>query len=437
MTIAKTPQSFVLLGVRVVDPENGIDERRDVWIRSGKIEAMEPKLPAGVDALVRPAEGWILTPGLQDMHVHFREPGDEDAETIATGAMAAARGGFTHVLTMPNTKPVVDNRSVVDLILQRAREACGTVVIPAAAITKGLEGREITEMCELREAGAMAVTDDGHPVDAAPVMRRALEYAQSAGMLLISHSEDRALRGSGVMNEGYVSTILGLRGIPAEAETVAIARDIALCQLTGTRLHVAHVSTSRGVDLVRRAKAEGVPVSAETAPHYLALTDESLRSYDARFKMNPPLRRDEDRQALKEGLRDGTIDVIATDHAPHPFERKECELDQASFGVIGLETSLSVCIRELVATQVLDWPALVHAMSSRTASIVGWGGGRIEKGRPADLTLIDPEATWTVRAEAFASLSRNCPFEGETLPGKVLMTIAEGRVTHAEAGLFG
>jgi dihydroorotase len=437
MTITNAQQSFVLLGVRVVDPENGIDERRDVWVRSGIIEAMEPKLPAGVDALVRPAEGWILTPGLQDMHVHFREPGDEDAETIATGALAAARGGFTHVLTMPNTMPVADNRSVVDLILQRAREACGTIVIPAGAITKGLEGREITEMYELRDAGAVAVTDDGHPVDSAPVMRRALEYAQAAGMLLISHSEDRALRGAGVMNEGYVSTVLGLRGIPVEAETTAIARDIALCRLTGSRLHIAHVSTAGGVDLVRRAKAEGIPVSAETAPHYLALTDESLRGYDARFKMNPPLRREEDRQAVKEGLRDGTIDVIATDHAPHPFERKECELDKASFGVIGLETSLSVCIEELILTKVLDWPALVHAMSSRTASIVGWGGGRIEKGRPADLTLIDPEAAWTVRAEAFESLSRNCPFEGKTLPGKVLMTMAEGRITHAETGLFG
>jgi dihydroorotase len=437
MTGASAPQSFVLAGVRVIDPENGIDDRRDVWIRSGKVEAMEPKLPSGVDALVRPAENLILTPGLQDMHVHFREPGGEDAETIATGAMAAARGGFTHVLTMPNTHPVVDSRSVVELILQRAREACGTVIVPAAAITKGLEGREITEMFELREAGALAVTDDGHPVDSAPVMRRALEYAQSAGMLLISHSEDRALRGAGVMHEGYVSTTLGLRGIPSEVETTAIARDIALCRLTGTRLHVAHVSTAGGVDLVRRAKAEGIPVSAETAPHYLALTDESLRSYDARFKMNPPLRREEDRSALKEGLRDGTIDVIATDHAPHPFERKECELDQAAFGVIGLETSLSVCIRELIATKTLDWSALVHAMSGRTASIVGWGGGRIDKGRPADLTLIDPNATWTVRAEAFASLSRNCPFEGEALPGRVLLTMAEGRVTHAEVGLFG
>lgn len=431
------PQSFVLLGVRVVDPENGIDEQRDVWIRGGRVEAMEPKLPAGVDALVRPAEGWILTPGLQDMHVHFREPGDEDAETVASGAMAAARGGFTHVLTMPNTRPVVDNRSVVELIQQRAREACGTVVVPAGAITKGLEGKEITEMFELREAGALAVTDDGHPVDSAAVMRRALEYAHCAGMLLISHSEDRVLRGAGVMNEGYVSTVLGLRGIPVEVETTAIARDIALCRLTRTRLHVAHVSTAGGVDLIRRAKAEGIPVSAETAPHYLALTDESLRSYDARFKMNPPLRRAEDSQALKDGLRDGTIDVIATDHAPHPFERKECELDQASFGVIGLETSLSVCIRELIDSKVLDWSALVHAMSSRTASIVGWGGGRIDKDQPADLTLIDPRANWTVRAESFASLSRNCPFEGETLPGRVMMTMANGRMTHAEAELFG
>ena len=431
------PESLVLKGVRVVDPESGIDARRDVWIRSGHIEAMEPQLPSGVDARAWPAGSWILAPGLQDMHVHFREPGAEDAETIASGAMAAARGGFTHVLTMPNTSPPVDNGSVVELILQRARDGCGTVVLPAGAITKGLQGREITEMFELRDAGVLAVTDDGFPVDSAEVMRRGLEYARTAGLLVISHCEDRALKGSGVMNEGYWSTVLGLRGIPAEAETMAIARDLALCRLTGSRLHIAHVSTVGGVDLVRRAKAEGLPVTAETAPHYVALTDEAMRSYDARFKMNPPLRGVEDQAALKEGLRDGTIDVIATDHAPHPSERKEVELDQAAFGVIGLETSLGVCIAELVSTKVLDWTGLVWAMSSRTASICGWGGGRLVLNQPADLTLIDPQATTVVRAETFASLSRNCPFEGRTLPGQVLLTMAQGRVTHAETGLFG
>lgn len=430
------PESFVLQGVRVVDPESGIDERRDVWIRSGRIEAMEPGLPAGVEAILRPADGLILMPGLQDIHVHFREPGGEDAETIRSGALAAARGGFTRVLTMPNTNPVADHRGVIELQLERARSACGTICMPAAAATKGQQGKELTEMFELREAGALAVTDDGHAIDSSEVMRRALEYSRAAGLLLISHSEDRALKGAGVMNEGYVSTILGLRGIPAESETTAIARDIALSRLTGSRLHIAHVSTSGGVELVRRAKAEGIPVTAETAPHYLALTDEALRGYDSRFKMNPPLRRETDRAALKEGLRDGTIDVIATDHAPHTKERKDVELDQAAFGVIGLETSLSVCVRELVQGRVLDWPALVHAMSGRPASIIGWGGGRLERGQPADLTLVDPNAAWTVSTEKFASLSRNCPFEGNTLPARVLMTIANGRFTHVEKGLF-
>jgi dihydroorotase len=437
MSALGVPNRFVLRGARVIDPESGIDGPRDALIDRGILKGMEPSLPGGVDAVDVPAKGKILAPGLQDMHVHFREPGDEDAETIATGALAAACGGFTHVLTMPNTKPPVDQKGVVELILQRAAEACGTIIRPCAAITKGLEGRELTEMIELREAGALAVSDDGHPVESAEMMRRGMEYARGAGLLLISHCEDRKLAGSGVMNEGYWSTSLGLRGIPSEAETLAIARDLGLARLTGCNLHVAHVSTEGGVELIRRAKAEGLPVTAETAPHYLALTDESLRSYDARFKMNPPLRTQEDRTALKEGLRDGTIDVIATDHAPHPSERKEVEIDAAPFGVIGLESSLSICIRELIDERCLDWPGLIHAMSSRVAGILGWGGGKLVVGKPADLTLIDPDAPWTVRAEQFASLSSNCPFEGQAVRGKVLLTMANGRITYAATGLLG
>ncbi|MBM3286809.1 MAG: dihydroorotase [Candidatus Eisenbacteria bacterium] len=430
-------ERFVLRGVRLIDPESGTDARRDVLIGSGVVEGVEPSLPAGVDAREYKADRWILAPGLQDMHVHLREPGGEDAETIASGALAAARGGFTRVLTMPNTTPPIDDRSAVELILRRGREACGTGVSPAGAITKGLGGKELTEMIEMREAGAIAVTDDGRPVESSDLMRMAMEYAIDAEMLVISHCEDRSLQGAGVMHEGYWSTVLGLPGIPAAAETVAIARDIALCRLTGSRLHVAHVSTAGGVDLIRRAKAEGLPVTAETAPHYLALTDEAVKSYDGCFKMNPPLRGEKDRTTLKDGLRDGTIDVIATDHAPHPAERKEVEFDRAPFGVIGLETSLQVCIAELVEPGILDWSGLVHAMSSRPASILGWGGGRLTLGRPADITLIDPSAIVTVRAEEFASLSRNCPFIGRTLRGKVLMTMAEGRMTHLEAGWLG
>lgn len=436
MTRLQSTDRFVLKGARVVDPETGTDARRDVLVEHGRLAAVEPSLPAGVDAPVLDASGFLLTPGLQDMHVHFREPGGEDAETVASGALAAARGGFTRVLTMPNTRPPVDCRSVVELILQRAREGCGTIVVPSGGITKGLAGAELTEMFEMKEAGVPAVTDDGNPVESSEVMRRALEYARAADLLVITHAEDRALKGKGVMNEGYWSTSLGLRGIPAESETIAIARDIALARLTGARLHVAHVSTVGGVELVRRAKAEGLPVTAETAPHYLALTDEALRSYDARFKMNPPLRGEADRVALKEGLRDGTIDVIATDHAPHASEKKEVELDAAPFGVIGLETSLSICVEELIESKILDWSGLVHAMSGRCATILGWGGGRLHVGAPAEFTLIDPAARWTVRAESFASLSRNCPFEGRNVPARVLMTMAGGRITHMEAGIL-
>ncbi len=428
---------IVLRGVRVVDPESGTDGRRDALLDEGNLLGMEPSMAAGVDARECHAEGWILAPGLQDIHVHFREPGGEDAETIDSGARAAARGGFSRVLTMPNTSPPIDDRSAVELVLQRGREGCGTIVVPACAITKGLAGKELTEMFEVREAGALAVTDDGLPVDSPEVMRRAMEYARMADLLVISHCEDRSLKGMGVMNEGYWSSVLGLRGIPAASETIAIARDLDLCRLTGARLHIAHVSTSGGVDLVRRAKAEGLPVTAETAPHYLAMTEEAIKSYDARYKMNPPLRGTGDRAALKEGVRDGTIDVIATDHAPHPAERKEVEFDQAPFGVIGLETSLAVCIAELLESKVLDWPALIHAMSSRTASILGWGGGRLAVGQSSDLVLIDPSAAWTVKAESFASLSRNCPFEGQAVKGRVLLTAASGRVTHVAPELFG
>ncbi len=428
---------FLLRGVHVVDPASGVEGRRDLLIDGGRLESMEPSLPAGVDGIDVQAEGKILVPGLQDMHVHFREPGGEESETIASGAQAAARGGFTHVLTMPNTTPRVDCRSVVEQILRQASRACGTRIHPAGAITRDLAGERLAEMMELKEAGVLAVTDDGHPVDSAEILRRGMEYALGAGLLLISHCEERTLTAAGVMNEGYWSTVLGLRGIPAESETTAIARDLALSHLTGCRLHVAHVSTAGGVELVRRAKAEGWPVTAETAPHYLALTDEDLRTYDANFKMNPPLRKQRDRDALKEGLRDGTIDVIATDHAPHSPEKKEVEIDSAPFGVIGLETSLSVCIRELIETDLLDWSGLIHAMSARVAGILGWGGGRLSVGRPADLTLIDPATTWTVDGKAFASLSRNCPFEGCILPGKVLLTMAEGRLTYEETGLLG
>ncbi|MBD3162396.1 MAG: amidohydrolase family protein [Candidatus Eisenbacteria bacterium] len=434
---AEFPERVVIRGVRVVDPDSGIDEIRDLLIDRGVLEAMEPSLPPGVDGVDLSATGKIAAPGLQDMRVHLREPGDEEAETIQSGARAAARGGVTRLLAMPDTCPVADNRGVIEQILRSAAEACGTRIVPAGALTKGREGAALAEMMELRAAGVCAVTDADRAVVSSDLMRRAMEYARGADLLVISHCEDPALRGAGVMNEGYWSTILGMRGIPTEAETTMLARDIALSRRTGCRLHIGHVSCAQAVSLIRQAKAEGLPVSAETAPHYLALTEQEMRSYDALFKVNPPLRTEADRRALKEGLRDGTIDVVASDHAPHPTERKAVEVDAAPFGAIGLETALSVCIEELIVQQVLDWPGLIHAMSSRVAGILGWGGGRMEIGAPADLLLIDPDAVWEVQPDRFSSRSRNSPFLGRTLTGRVLLTIAEGRVTHMETALLG
>jgi dihydroorotase len=334
---------------------------------------------------------------------------------------------------MPNTTPPIDQRAVVELVLARAREAGGARVIPVGGITRGLTSEDLTEMGELRRAGCLAVSNDGFPVPNSRVMRRAMEYAKTFDLLVISHSEDRDLKGDGVMNEGYWSTVLGLSGIPAAAEEVAVARDIALARLTGSRLHIAHVSTAGSVELVRRAKNEGLPVTAETAPHYFTLTDASLQTYDANHKMNPPLRTEVDVEAVLQGLADGTIDVIATDHAPHAPETKEVELDQAPFGIIGLETSLALVMTHLLMPGRLGLEDLVRLMSRRAAEIMGWGGGGVRVGEPADFTVIDPNRTWVVDAGEFASRSRNTPFNGMELQGRAVATAAEGKLIHWEA----
>jgi dihydroorotase len=418
--------------MRVVDPGGPLHDRTSLRVVEGRIQ--DPKTISPPEAeLQLDLQGTLVTAGLSDMHVHLREPGDEEAETIESGLLAAARGGFTRVACMPNTKPPIDHRAVVDLVLSRAKEACGVQVSPVAGITKGLRSETLTEMAELREAGVLAVSNDGYPVPNGRVMRRAMEYAKSFDLLVIDHAEDLELTCDGVMNEGYWSTVLGLRGIPAASEEVAVARDIALSRLTGCRLHIAHVSTAGTVGLVRRAKEEGLPVTAETAPHYFTLTDASLQSYDSNFKMKPPLRTERDVEALLQGLTDGTIDVIATDHAPHTPETKEVELEQAPFGIIGLETSLGLVITHLLMPGRIGVEGLVNLMTKRAAEIMGWGGGVIRPGEVADLTVIDPQRTWTVDPETFASRSRNSPFGGMELHGRAVATVASGLLVHADA----
>jgi dihydroorotase len=421
---------ILLRNLKVVDPEG---ERRgicDMWIRKGMLEAMAPSLPDD-GGLSVDLDGATVMPGLFDMHVHFREPGAEEAETIATGALAAARGGFTGVACMPNTPIRIDTRAVIDLVQARAAEACGTRIYPVAALTRNLEGKELTEMAELAEAGAVAVSDDGLPVSDSEVCRRAMEYARMCDLPVLAHSEDLSLRGKGVMHEGYWSTALGLRGIPAACEEIGVARDIALAELTGARLHLCHLSTRGSVALLRQAKEKGLKVTAETAPHYLTLTDESLRGYDSSFKMNPPLRTGADVAVLRAAVKSGLVDVIATDHAPHPPEAKEGELDRAPFGVIGLESSFGVAHRAMVEEEGMKLEDLVTRMSVAPRRILRVPGGRLDLGQPADFTVIDLAWEWTVEAARFASLGRNCPYEGWTLRGKVLFTMAAGKVTHA------
>jgi dihydroorotase len=422
--------SLLLRNGRIVDPAGVFAGIQDIWIEDGILREVGSGLPVEAGREID-LGGAVVMPGLFDMHVHLREPGGEESETIRTGAAAAARGGFTGVACMPNTPVRIDTRAVIDLVLDRAREACGTRVHPVCGVTRGLEGEQITEMWELRAAGAVAASDDGFAVASSAVLRRGMEYATMCGLPVLSHCEDASLKGRGVMHEGYWSTVLGLRGIPAACEEIGVARDIALAELTGCALHVCHVSSRGSLDHIRRAKARGLRVTAETAPHYLALTDESLQTYDASFKMNPPLRTEADRAAVRQAVLDGTIDVIATDHAPHHPVAKDVELDQAPFGVIGLETSFGVSYRALVEEEGLPVEDLVRRMAVAPREILGLPGGRLERGRPADLTVVDLETSWEVDPSRFASLSRNCPFAGWTLPGRVLLTVAEGRITHS------
>lgn len=419
--------NILIINGRVIDPANKINEKLDVLVSDGKIAKIgKPgSLPAN-GAKVIDASGKLAVPGLIDMHVHLREPGFEYKETVSTGAAAARAGGFTSVCCMPNTSPVNDNRSVTEFIISQAAKAAARVY-PIGAITKGSRGEELAEMGELHDAGCIAISDDGKPVMNAAVMRRALEYSRIFGMLVISHCEDALLSDKGVMNEGAVSTELGLRGIPRAAEDVMTARDIALAELTGARLHIAHVSTEGSVRLVRDAKARGVRVTAETCPHYFSLTEDAVRGYNTMAKMNPPLRTAGDVAAIKEGLRDGTIDAIATDHAPHALDEKSGEFDYAPFGVVGLETALGLTFK-LVEEGVLSLSGAIGKLSANPASVLGMDKGTLTEGSDADITVIDPDAEWTVDASQFKSKSKNTPFQGWKLKGRAVRTMVGGRL---------
>jgi dihydroorotase len=420
----------------VIDPARNIDLQADVLVADGKIVGIESGLAGGVGPGVRVVDvrdRWVV-PGLIDIHTHLREPGQEYKEDIASGTLAAAAGGFTTICCMPNTSPANDNRAVTELIVRRAQQVGRVRVLPIGAITLGLRGEALAEMGELKEAGCVAVSDDGKPVMNAEVMRRALEYARGLGLTVIQHCEDLHLSGGGSMNEGEVATRIGVRGQPPAAESTMVGRDIELCALTGARYHVAHMSVAESVRMVRDAKRRGLPVTCEVTPHHLTLTDEACADYDTFTKCNPPLRTDRDLEALKEALVDGTIDAIATDHAPHSPVEKELEFEHAAFGMIGFETALALCL-ELVSGGLLTPSALVRLLSPSPAAVLGLPGGRLAPGDVADLTVIDPGIAWTCDPAVFKSKSKNSPFGGRALRGKAVLTVVGGRVAHAEEAL--
>jgi len=421
---------ILIAGARVIDPANKRDAVLNLLIEDGRIaEVASPGAhPAPAADRVLDARGKVVCPGFVDVHVHLREPGREDMETIATGTRAAARGGFTSVCCMANTNPVNDNQSVTDFIIDRARRDGAVNVFPIGAITKGMQGEELAEIGELVGAGCVAISDDGKPVMNAELMRRALEYSTLFQIPVIQHAEDAHLTGKGVMHEGRVSTELGFKGIPAASESVIVARDLLLAELTGGHYHIAHVSTAEAVQLVREARAKGLHVTCEAAPHHFALNDEAVRSFDTNTKMSPPLRSARHVEAIKLGLADGTIDAIATDHAPHTIQDKEVEFDYAANGIIGLETAFGLTVSVLVEGEVLSLNQAVAHLTSEPARIFRLAKGTLSVGADADVAIVDPSREWVVDITKSASKSRNSPFHGWKLRGQVLATIVGGKI---------
>jgi dihydroorotase len=423
-----THRPLLFKGGRVVDPSQKLDGVRDLLLVEGKIAALDVSVEAVPDAQEIDAAGMIITPGLIDVHVHLREPGQEHKETIATGARSAAAGGFTAVCSMPNTDPPIDDPASVGFVVAQAKAARSSRVYPMGAITVGLKGESLTEIGSLKEAGAVGVTDDGQPVMDSGIMRMALEYAQAFDMPVVDHPEDLTLSRDGAMNEGLISTRLGLKGKPNASEDIHIIRDILLAELTGGRIHIQHVSTRFGVDAIRQGKARGVRVTGEASPHHMLMTDEDVDGYRTEAKMNPPLRSPEDRDAVLEGMKDGTLDVIATDHAPHHYDEKEAAFDDAPNGIVGLETALGLVYGHLVEKGVIDLATMVMRMSVTPAKLFNLPGGTLTVGHPADVTVFDPDGEWTVDPATFESKSGNTPFKGWTLKGKPRYTVVGGEV---------
>jgi dihydroorotase len=423
-----------LRGGRVLDPARGVDTIQDLWIENGTIAGLGEDAPAALrnrkDVEILDVKGAVVAPGFVDIHVHLREPGQEEKETIETGTRAAVRGGFTTVACMPNTTPPLDDRPRVEYVVRRAKESGACRVLPIAAVTVGQMGESLVEFEELVQAGAVAFTDDGKPVRNAEIMRRALELTKPLGVPVIQHAEDPDLKGSGVVHEGWVSTRVGLKGIPDIAESVMVARDVLLADVTGGRVHVAHMSAARTVEVLRWAKSRGIPMTGETTPHHLVLTDEAVSTYDTNTKMNPPLRTARDRDALIQGVIDGTIDCLATDHAPHTDIEKDGDFDGAPFGIVGLETALGLYLKALVEPKHLSLAELILRMTVNPLRVLGRDGGTLARGAAADVTVFDPAQRFTVRAGEFASKARNMPFEGWELPGRILSTLVNGRVAY-------
>jgi dihydroorotase len=419
---------LLIQGGRVIDPAQGLDAVADLLLEEGAVAEIGERLRPGKGVETIDAAGLVVAPGLIDLHVHLREPGQEYKETVRTGTMAAAAGGFTPVACMANTEPANDNRSVTEHILAEARRHGYARVYPIGAVSKKLAGEELAEIGEMVAAGAVAVSDDGRPVMNAELMRRALLYAQHFGVPVVQHAEDLDLSASGVMHEGEWSTRLGLPGIPGSAEDVIVARDLLLLEDVGGRYHVAHLSTARSLEMVRRAKARGLGVTCEAAPHHLVLTDEEVATsgFSTQTKMKPPLRSERDREALLNGLADGTVDAIASDHAPHHADEKDVEFNLAPFGILGLETTLSLCLDRLVRPGVIGLPRLVELLSAGPARAFGLPGGTLAPGSPGDVTIFDPDRRTTVFADRFRSRSRNTPFDGWKLRGAPVATIVGG-----------
>src|SRR3954470_1419683 len=430
----------LLKGGRVVDPANGRDGMFDVLIDGDRIARVGRDLPVDGATVVEIPDGLVVCPGFIDMHVHLREPGQEHKETVATGTASAVAGGFTAVACMPNTSPVNDDANVTAYILARAAEANLARVYPIGAVSRGQKGELLADIAEMKKAGCVAITDDGHPTATAILLRRALEYAGMFGMVVIEHCEDQTLKGDGVAHEGFHASSLGLRGIPREAESIMALRDIQLAELTRGAVHIAHMSARQTLDSVRWGKSRGAAVTCEVTPHHFILTDEMLSAplpYDTSAKMNPPLREAADRDAMLAGLADGSVDVIATDHAPHHYDEKRVEFDRAPFGITGLETAVSLCLDRLIHAGVLRLPRLVELLAVNPARILRIPGGSLSEGAPADISILAPDLKVTISAQTMRSKSRNTPFDGWTLRGGVAATLVGGRAVYVndEAGL--